>query len=186
MGMFKLGKMTFGSLFKKPETVLYPVQVKERPAGLKGHIAIDVDACILCGMCERSCPTDCITVDKPDRAWKINRYSCIQCGYCATVCPKACLHMDPSYAPAAVEVVTDVFDVPNDKAAAKGAEGVKQKSAAPAKAAEAAAAPAQPKPETPASAQETAPAKPDAVLEAKIALLDEEKAAKVRAALAAR
>ena len=36
MGGFKLGKMTLGSLFKKPETVLYPVEKKEAPAGLKG------------------------------------------------------------------------------------------------------------------------------------------------------
>ena len=33
MGGFKLGKMTFGSLFKKPETVLYPVQKKSRRVG---------------------------------------------------------------------------------------------------------------------------------------------------------
>ena len=28
MGSFKLGKMTLGGLFKKPETLLYPVQTK--------------------------------------------------------------------------------------------------------------------------------------------------------------
>ena len=36
MGAFKLGKMTFGSLFKKPETVLYPFEKKPQPEGLKG------------------------------------------------------------------------------------------------------------------------------------------------------
>ena len=51
MGGFKLGKMTLGSLFKKPETVLYPVEKKEAPAGLKGHIVNDADVCILCGIC---------------------------------------------------------------------------------------------------------------------------------------
>ena len=101
MGVFKLGNMTFGSLFKKPETVKYPVERKPQPEGLKGHIAIDVDACILCGMCDRSCSTDCITVDKAARTWTIDRYQCVQCGYCITVCPKKCLSMEPNYAPAA-------------------------------------------------------------------------------------
>ena len=49
MGSFKLGGMTFGSLFKKPETVLYPFEQKPAPAGLKGHIENDASACILCG-----------------------------------------------------------------------------------------------------------------------------------------
>ena len=28
MGSFKLGKMTLGGLFKKPETLMYPVETK--------------------------------------------------------------------------------------------------------------------------------------------------------------
>ena len=59
MGSFKLGGMTFGSLFKKPETVLYPFEQKPAPAGLKGHIENDASACILCGIC----PKHCLTMD---------------------------------------------------------------------------------------------------------------------------
>ncbi len=29
MGSFKLGKMTLGSLFKKPETVMYPLEKRD-------------------------------------------------------------------------------------------------------------------------------------------------------------
>ena len=112
MGAFKLGKMTFGSLFKKPETVLYPFESKPQPTGLKGHIVIDVNTCILCGMCERNCTTGCITVDKAARSWSINPYSCIQCGYCTTVCPKKCLHMDPNHWAAAPKKETQHFTVP--------------------------------------------------------------------------
>lgn len=50
MGSFKLGKMTLGGLFKKPETLMYPVETKTPPAGLKGHVVNDVDRCILCGL----------------------------------------------------------------------------------------------------------------------------------------
>ena len=82
MGGFKLGKMTLGSLFKKPETVLYPVEKKEAPAGLKGHIVNDADVCILCGICQRRCPCAAIVVEKPNRKWTIDRFRCVQCGTC--------------------------------------------------------------------------------------------------------
>ena len=122
MGAFKLGKMTFGSLFKKPETVKYPFETKPQPLGLKGHIRNDVEACILCGMCDRSCPTDCITVDKQAGTWSIDAFGCIQCGYCVTVCPKTCLYMEPDYHPAATQMAAEVFEVPKQpKAAMKGA-----------------------------------------------------------------
>ncbi len=56
MGFFNLGKMTFGSLFKKPETVKYPFEKKEAYPQLKGHVVNHVDDCILCGICEKRCP----------------------------------------------------------------------------------------------------------------------------------
>lgn len=122
MGFFKLGTMTFGSLFKKPETVQYPFEKKEPPAGLKGHIVNEVGSCILCGMCSRNCPTSSIEVDKQERVWKINPFSCIQCGYCITVCPKKCLVMDPSYWQPGAEKVLEVFEVPEAVKEQKAAE----------------------------------------------------------------
>ena len=112
MGAFKLGKMTFGSLFKKPETVMYPIEAKPQPRGLKGHIVIDVDNCIVCGMCDRNCSTDCIKVDRKARTWEINPFACVQCGYCVTVCPKSCLAMDPNYFPAGVEKTSTIYEIP--------------------------------------------------------------------------
>ena len=181
MGVFKLGKMTFGSLFKKPETVLYPIEQKPQPAGLKGHIAIAADECILCGMCDRSCATNCISVDKPNHTWSIDRFQCVQCGYCITVCPKKCLSMDPNYAPASTKHTIDTVDVPvQEKQATKAPaknEGEAAKSSESASDA--------PKPDE--SVKNTEPegniAMRDVVLEQKIALLDDEKANKVREAL---
>ena len=170
MGVFKLGKMTFGSLFKKPETVLYPLQTKPQPTGLKGHIELDAQACILCGMCERSCTTNCITVNKAERYWEIDRFQCVQCGYCTTVCPKKCLSMDPNYAPASTLHKADRVDVPDQEKPAAKPDPAKQEASVP-----------EDKP-----AQADSEAMVDAVLEAKIALMDPEKAEKVRAALSKR
>ena len=112
MGGFKLGKMTLGSMFKKPETIMYPIEKKTPPAGLKGHIVNDVDHCILCGICEKRCPCSAITVDKPSRIWSIDRFRCVQCGSCVRACPKDCLTLDPAYTPPALQKHVDEFEVP--------------------------------------------------------------------------
>lgn len=115
MGSFKLGGMTFGSLFKKPETVMYPVEVKPQPLGLRGSIGIEVDKCILCGICQKSCPCNAITVDKKARTWVINRYSCIQCNMCVNVCPKSCLASLPQYPKAVASIESDSYAVPEQE-----------------------------------------------------------------------
>ena len=177
MGAFKLGKMTFGSLFKKPETVLYPIESKPQPEGLKGHISIDVETCILCGMCDRSCPTDCISVDKGEQTWSINRYSCVQCGYCVTVCPKKSLVMEPGYASAATQIVPDTFVIPQGEKAVKAEKLAKDEK------------PAEEKPVLKADeavVEKISAEKPkvkDVVLESKLAIMDPEKAKIVREAL---
>ena len=106
MGSFKLGKMTLGGLFKKPETLMYPVETKTPPAGLKGHVVNDVDRCILCGICQK---------DKPARTWTIDRFRCVQCGSCVRECPKDCLTMEPTYTPPATSKHVDSFEVPETK-----------------------------------------------------------------------
>ena len=97
MGGFKLGKMTLSSIFKKPETVQYPVQTKEAPAGLKGHIAIEIDNCIFCSMCAKACPTNAIVVNRDERTWSIDYLQCVQCFNCTFACRKDCLHMETAF-----------------------------------------------------------------------------------------
>lgn len=111
MGGFKLGGMTFGSLFKKPETTLYPFEHKAKPAGLKGHVEIDPPKCILCGICQKACPCSAITVSKADKTWTINSYRCVQCGMCIRSCPKACLNMNPEFPIAASSMKPTIVTV---------------------------------------------------------------------------
>ncbi|MBR5259673.1 MAG: 4Fe-4S binding protein [Eggerthellaceae bacterium] len=119
MSSFKLGGMILGSVFKKPETVMYPLEQKVAPAGLRGMVSIEAEKCILCGICQRGCPCSAITVEKKERTWAINPFSCIQCGACVYACPKDCLIMDPGYTkPCATKSVITV-EVPDLKSSAE-------------------------------------------------------------------
>ncbi len=123
MGAFSLGKMTIGSLFRKPETIQYPIQHKPAPAGLKGHIVNHVDSCIACGMCAKVCPAGALSVSKKPRTWSIDRFRCVQCGSCVRACPKSCLEMDPVYTSPSVNKYVDTCEVPEkDKVEAAAAQ----------------------------------------------------------------
>jgi ech hydrogenase subunit F len=121
MAFFELGGMTLKSLFSKPETVCYPLEEKPKPAGLKGHIDIDVSKCILCSACQRSCPTGSIEVDRNEGKWAINHFSCVTCFECVRACPKDALTMAPTYEKPATKITVDSYDVPKPERKKKAA-----------------------------------------------------------------
>jgi formate hydrogenlyase subunit 6/NADH:ubiquinone oxidoreductase subunit I len=101
MGSFHLTKMSLRNLLKKPATKMYPTVAPTYTKRTKGHVTCDIETCILCGICEKRCPTHAITVSKPDETWTIDNFSCIQCVSCVRACPKKCLMMEPDYTKAA-------------------------------------------------------------------------------------
>jgi len=103
MGWFKLGHMTLKSLFSKPATSRYPVEQPTYPENARGHIEIDIDACNLCSLCEKRCPSDAITVNRDEQTWSIDPFSCVQCGACVAACNRHCLTMVNTYSPPATE-----------------------------------------------------------------------------------
>ena len=107
--------MTFGSLFKKPETLRYPFATKEPYPGQKGHIVNEVEKCILCSMCQKACPCKCIEVNKAERRWEIDPFVCIQCGCCVRVCPAKCLIMDGVCTAVAPAKYCNDLDVPEQE-----------------------------------------------------------------------
>lgn len=85
------------NLFRKPATIQYPFQPADYPERMRGHIEIDIEDCISCGLCMRACPSSALKVDRKAGTWEINRFDCVQCGYCVSVCPKKCLMMKKGY-----------------------------------------------------------------------------------------
>ncbi len=59
------------------------------PETKPGKITNDMSKCILCGLCARKCPQECITVDRTgEKTWSIDRDKCVQCGACIDACLK--------------------------------------------------------------------------------------------------
>lgn len=85
------------NLFSKPVTIDYPAKPAVYPERSRGHIEINIDDCISCGICKMNCPSGAIKVDRTAKTWTINRFDCVQCGYCVEKCPKKCLHIVPGY-----------------------------------------------------------------------------------------
>ena len=109
MANLKIGKMILRSLFKKPATLMYPIQPREWTERTRGRIEIEIDDCIFCGICARKCPTDALTVDRDAKSWAIARMGCIQCSCCVEVCPKKCLVNEAGYTTPDMEKIIDTF-----------------------------------------------------------------------------
>lgn len=97
MSVMKFAPTMLKQLFKKPVTKNYPAEPIDYPEGSRGHIDIDIQQCISCGLCMINCPSAAIKVNKKDKTWTINRFDCVQCGLCVQVCPKKCLSLNPGY-----------------------------------------------------------------------------------------
>jgi NADH-quinone oxidoreductase subunit I len=93
-------RITGVEFFKPVVTEQYPWQTPTIPAAFRGHIELIGDEegkpnCVVCGLCQRACPSACITVEgeKPEGAKKkvLTRYvldftKCSLCGGCVESC----------------------------------------------------------------------------------------------------
>ncbi len=96
-GLFKFGTIALKNLFSKPATRAYPDVPARQTPRTRGAVQVKIEDCIFCGLCNRRCPADAISVDRQTKSWTIRRMSCVQCGNCVQNCPKRCLTMEPAY-----------------------------------------------------------------------------------------
>ncbi len=105
MPALKMTPNVLGRLFTKYATRLYPVEVREPFPNARGELVNKIEDCIFCGMCQRKCPSQCITVDKKEAVWTLDAFSCVVCGVCVDACPTHCLSQNKAYRSVAVEPV---------------------------------------------------------------------------------
>lgn len=97
MAYFTMAIDSLKNVFKKPATRLYPGEVRETFAATRGHVSIDINTCIFCGICQKKCPTLAIKVERKEKTWELERLQCIVCASCAEACPKKCLTIENTY-----------------------------------------------------------------------------------------
>lgn len=132
MGVFKLGKMTMRSLFKKAPTRRYPYEKREPYPRTRGQIdMIDIHKCIFCGACQRKCPADCIVVEREESRWTYSPYKCIACDSCVRACPVKDLESLPQRPPVGTDAtVTRVYELTEEEKAEKARIAAEKKAKA--------------------------------------------------------
>lgn len=112
MNIMDFASQAIKNLFSKPATTAYPFKPKEYPERSRGHIEINIDDCIMCGLCARKCMSGAITVDRNTKTWTIERMGCVQCASCAQACPKHCLTMVSGYTEPSTKKIVDSYSQP--------------------------------------------------------------------------
>ncbi len=108
--------LTFGTMFKKVTTELYPEQKRPTAPRFHGRHVLNrhpdgLEKCVGCELCAWACPADAIYVEGADNAaeqrfspgerygsvYQINYARCIFCGLCIEACPTRALTMSNAY-----------------------------------------------------------------------------------------
>jgi ech hydrogenase subunit F len=109
MSLFRMSRTISRNLVQGPVTRMYPRVSREPYENTRGKIAIEIQKCIFCGLCQRRCPPKAITVTKEQKTWAIKRHYCITCDACVEECPVHCLSTARQYSRAAVERHEDCY-----------------------------------------------------------------------------
>lgn len=108
-GFLKFSSIALKNLFSKPATRNYPDLPPKSTAATRGAVQIDIEQCVLCGLCMRRCPSEAIKVDRTNKSWSIERMGCVQCADCVSICPKKCLSMIPKYTAPSSSKTVDTY-----------------------------------------------------------------------------
>lgn len=118
--------ITFKHMVKPVVTVQYPHVSEKMSARFRGHIELRGDEetgaarCIVCGMCQRACPSGCITLagEKPEGAKKkvltsyvLDFTKCSLCGQCVESCKFDAITFSKDYNLAGPRKEAYVFDL---------------------------------------------------------------------------
>jgi ech hydrogenase subunit F len=114
--MLKILENIGKNLISKPYTSNYPFTPYQHFPGTRADVTFDGAKCILCGLCQRSCPADCIDVQKEKEQIVYLNTQCIRCGYCVRVCPTNAICQNEVYTKPSRERLTITTKVTNENA----------------------------------------------------------------------
>ena len=112
-------RITMRQMFQAPVTMHYPDEKWVMPEAFRGLHKVDMDACIVCDLCMKACPVDCITIEWKREAGKsgkvatrfeIDYQKCMYCGLCAEPCPTIAIWHTHEYENATYNRVAQVID----------------------------------------------------------------------------
>ncbi|MEE4243020.1 MAG: NADH-quinone oxidoreductase subunit I [Desulfopila sp.] len=117
--------VTFKEFFRPTVTVQYPYETLKMPERYRGHIQLIADEegnpnCIVCMMCQRACPSGCITLDgkKEEGAKKkvltsyvLDFTKCSLCGSCVESCNFNAIEYSKEYRLAGPRKEDFIFDL---------------------------------------------------------------------------
>lgn len=117
--------VTFKEFFKPTVTVSYPYETLTMCDKYRGHVELIESEegkpnCVVCGLCERACPSDCITLagEKPEGEKKkvLTKYvldftRCSLCGSCVESCNFNALTFSKEYNLASTRKEDFIFDL---------------------------------------------------------------------------
>lgn len=117
--------ITFKEFFKPTVTVAYPYETLTMCARYRGHIELVPDEegnskCVVCGLCEKACPSDCISLagEKPEGGKKkvLSKYvldftRCSLCGSCVEACTFGAIDFSNEYNLASRRKEDFIFDL---------------------------------------------------------------------------
>jgi NADH-quinone oxidoreductase subunit I len=105
-------RITLGQFFKPTVTIHYPHESLKMPPRFRGHIELVRDPetgkpiCYACKLCERACPSDCITVEgaklegakkKSVTEYRLDFTKCSLCGACIEACRDAAIRFSREF-----------------------------------------------------------------------------------------
>lgn len=101
-----IGHLTvFKHAFKKRVTLEYPEVRPQLSDKFRGKHIFDTNKCKACGMCQRVCPANAISITKAENgleSYSIDYGKCIFCGNCAHYCNLGAIKMGADF-----ELATD-------------------------------------------------------------------------------
>ena len=119
-------RITLGQFFKPIVTVQYPHAALKIPPRFRGHIELVRDPttgkaiCFACKLCERACPSDCITVEgaklegakkRSVTSYRLDFTKCSLCGSCVEACRDGAIRFSREYNLASVSKEDYIMDL---------------------------------------------------------------------------